>query len=178
RHLPRAGTRTARTAAWSACGLPLCRGDAARERGGACWSYGSVGCRDYHRAGGADLTATGRWPVFLMEEKKDVTTNFYGRLPNLTRRSLMAGTAALGGTLLVPAMARAQAPQPRTGGTLRVVMPYNPASLDPIAGRNNPDFNALLMLYDALISFDPKTLELQPMLATSWEFADPTTLVV
>ena len=113
-----------------------------------------------------------------MEEKKDVTTNFYGRLPNLTRRSLMAGTAALGGTLLVPAMARAQAPQPRTGGTLRVVMPYNPASLDPIAGRNNPDFNALLMLYDALISFDPKTLELQPMLATSWEFTDPTTLVV
>src|SRR5690606_24931909 len=105
-------------------------------------------------------------------------THFYGKLPNLTRRSLMAGTAALGGSLMVPAMARAQDAQPRSGGTLRVVVPYNPASLDPIAGRNNPDFNTLLMMYDALIAFDPETLELQPMLATEWNFPDPTTLVV
>jgi len=99
-------------------------------------------------------------------------------MPDLTRRSLLAGTVAAGGLALLPAMARAQAPQPTSGGTLRVVIPFNPAALDPLTGRNNPDFNTLLMMFDALIGFDPQTLELQPMLATAWNFADPTTLVL
>lgn len=108
-----------------------------------------------------------------------MTMNFNGKIPDLTRRSLLAGTAAVAGSsLLVPATARAQAPQPKAGGTLRAVMPFNPAALDPLTGRNNPDFNALLMMFDALIGFDPVTLELQPMLATSWKFTDPTTLVL
>jgi peptide/nickel transport system substrate-binding protein len=111
-----------------------------------------------------------------MEE--NIVTNFYGRLPNITRRTLMAGTAAVGGSLILPASVRAQDAQPRSGGTLRMVIPFNPASLDPITGRNNPDFNTLLMMYDALIAFDPQTLQLQPMLATEWEFTSPTTLVV
>lgn len=104
--------------------------------------------------------------------------NLNGKIPDLSRRTLLAGTAALGGSLLVPAMARAQTPQPRNGGTLRVVVPFNPAALDPLTGRNNPDFNTLLMMFDALIGFDPKTLDLQPMLATAWNFTDPTTLVL
>lgn len=107
-----------------------------------------------------------------------MTMNFYGRIPNLSRRTLLAGTAAAGGLALLPAMARAQEPQPKSGGTLRVVIPFNPAALDPLTGRNNPDFNTLLMMFDALIGFDPQTLELQPMLATSWKFTDPTTLVL
>jgi len=104
--------------------------------------------------------------------------NLYGKTSGLTRRSLLAGTAAAGGLLLMPAMARAQEAQPRSGGTLRVVVPFNPAALDPLTGRNNPDFNTLLMMFDALIGFDPETLDLQPMLATAWEFTDPTTLVL
>ncbi|WP_051469810.1 ABC transporter substrate-binding protein [Chelativorans sp. J32] len=100
------------------------------------------------------------------------------RLPNITRRAMLAGTAAFGGSLVLPAQARAQAPQPTTGGTLRVAMPYNPAALDPLTGRNNPDFNTLFAIYDALIDFDPNTLELKPMLAKSWTFTDPTTLVL
>jgi len=99
-------------------------------------------------------------------------------LPNVNRRTVLAGAAAAGGSLLLPAMARAQNAQPVSGGTLRVAMPYNPAALDPLTGRNNPDFNTLFALYDALIGFDPETLELTPMLAKSWEFKDPTTLVL
>ncbi|MCJ9669816.1 MULTISPECIES: ABC transporter substrate-binding protein [unclassified Neorhizobium] len=107
-----------------------------------------------------------------------MTTDLFGKIPDITRRSLLAGTAAAGGLALLPATVRAQARQPRSGGTLRAVMPFNPAALDPLTGRNNPDFNALLLMFDALIGFDPQTLELQPMLATSWKFADPTTLVL
>src|SRR5690606_10188627 len=55
---------------------------------------------------------------------------------------------------------------------------FNPAALDPLTGRNNPDFNSFFTMFDALIGFDPLTLEYEPMLATSWEFTDPTTLVL
>lgn len=96
----------------------------------------------------------------------------------ITRRGVLAGGAAVGTAILLPAQARAQAAQPTMGGTLRVAMPFNPAALDPITGRNLPDFNSLYTLYDALLDFDPDTLELKPMLAKSWEFTDPTTLVL
>jgi ABC-type transport system substrate-binding protein len=102
-------------------------------------------------------------------------------LPNrrgMSRRSMLKGTAALGGALLLPAQVRAQAGEPTRGGTLRAVVPFNPAALDPLTGRNNPDFNTLYLMFDALIGFDPLTLEYEPMLATSWEFTDPTTLVL
>ena len=57
-------------------------------------------------------------------------------------------------------------------------MPYNPAALDPMTGRNLPDFDALYAVFDALIDFVPKTLELKPGLAKSWTFTDPKTLVL
>ncbi len=44
-------------------------------------------------------------------------------------------------------------------------MPYNPAALDPMTGRNLPDFNVLYAVFDALIDFEPQTLELKPGLA-------------
>ncbi|MGZ5803841.1 MAG: ABC transporter substrate-binding protein, partial [Xanthobacteraceae bacterium] len=94
----------------------------------------------------------------------------------LDRRSLMQGTAAATGALLLPGAAFAQAP--RKGGTLRVSMPYNPASVDPMTGRNLPDFNVLYAVFDALIDFEPMTLELKPGLAKAWKFTDPKTLVL
>jgi peptide/nickel transport system substrate-binding protein/glutathione transport system substrate-binding protein len=57
-------------------------------------------------------------------------------------------------------------------------MPYNPASLDPMTGRNLTDFDFLYALYDALIDFEPATLELKPGLAKSWRFTDKTTLML
>jgi ABC-type transport system substrate-binding protein len=94
----------------------------------------------------------------------------------LDRRILMQGTAATAGALLLPVTALAQAP--RKGGTLRISMPYNPASVDPMTGRNGPDFNTLYALFDALIDFEPQTLALKPGLAKSWKFTDQKTLVL
>ncbi len=47
-----------------------------------------------------------------------------------------------------------------------------------MTGRNLPDFDVLYAVFDALIDFEPKTLELKPGLAKSWKFTDPKTLVL
>lgn len=95
----------------------------------------------------------------------------------LDRRQLMKGAAAGAGVLALPGLAAA-AEAPRRGGTLRLAMPYNPAAVDPMTGRNLPDFNVLYAVFDALIDFVPKTLELKPGLAKSWAFTDQKTLVL
>src|SRR5207253_4308765 len=85
----------------------------------------------------------------------------------------VAGASALA----LPSGALAQ-DAPKKGGTLRLAMPYNPAALDPMTGRNLPDLNTLYAVFDALIDFVPQTLELKPGLAKSWTFTDPKTLVL
>src|SRR5690606_22093590 len=102
-------------------------------------------------------------------------SNFITRI---NRRSLLAAGAALGGAMMLPSFGLAQASQPKPGGTLRIAMPFNPAALDPMTGRNVPDFNSVYAIFDALIAFDPATLELKPMLATDWSFTDDKTLVL
>lgn len=96
---------------------------------------------------------------------------------NLDRRTLLKGAAAASGALILPGSALAQG-TPKRGGTLRLTMPYNPASVDPMTGRNLPDFNTLYAIYDALIDFEPSTLKLKPGLAKSWKFTDDKTLVL
>ena len=64
------------------------------------------------------------------------------REPRPRRRDAVAGRSV-------------RADAPRKGGTLRVSMPYNPASVDPMTGRNLPDFNVLYAVFDALIDFEP-----------------------
>ena len=98
-------------------------------------------------------------------------------LPALRRRDLLTGAAAAGGVLLLPGTGRA-AEAPRRGGTLRVSMTYNPASLDPMTGRNAPDFNTLLAIYEGLINLEPTTLQPKPGLAKAFSWKDPTTLVL
>ena len=95
----------------------------------------------------------------------------------LDRRQLIKGAAAGAGALALPGLALS-AETPRRGGTLRLAMPYNPAAVDPMTGRNLPDFNVLYAVFDALIDFVPQTLELKPGLAKSWKFTDPKTLVL
>jgi peptide/nickel transport system substrate-binding protein/glutathione transport system substrate-binding protein len=95
----------------------------------------------------------------------------------LDRRKLIKGAAAGVGALALPGLALS-AEAPRRGGTLRLAMPYNPAAVDPMTGRNLPDFNVLYAVFDALIDFVPQTLELKPGLAKSWKFTDPKTLVL
>ncbi len=93
------------------------------------------------------------------------------------RRDVMLGTAAIAGAMMAPGLALAQQ-APRKGGTLRLAMPYNPAAVDPMTGRNLPDLNVLWAVFDALIDFEPTTLELKPGLAKSWKFTDAKTLVL
>jgi ABC-type transport system substrate-binding protein len=93
------------------------------------------------------------------------------------RRTVMKASVAAAGTLLLPGGAFAQT-APRKGGSLRMSMPYNPASVDPMTGRNLPDFNMLYAVFDALIDFEPATLALKPGLAKAWRFSDPKTLVL
>jgi peptide/nickel transport system substrate-binding protein/glutathione transport system substrate-binding protein len=95
----------------------------------------------------------------------------------LGRRALLQGAAASTSALLLPGGARAE-DAPRRGGTLRVSMTYNPASLDPMTGRNAPDFNTLLALYEGLVDLEPATLKPKPGLAKALEWKDPTTLVL
>src|SRR6476646_1066359 len=95
----------------------------------------------------------------------------------LDLRDVMKGNAAPGGALLLPGGAIALG-TPRKGGVLRVAMPYNPGSFDPMTGRNLTDVNVLYGVFDALIDFEPLTLELKPGLAKSWKFTDLKTLVL
>src|ERR1700712_265456 len=95
------------------------------------------------------------------------------------RRELLLGAAAAGGALLLPHSLAAQgAATPRRGGTLRVSMPYNPGAVDPMTGRNLPDFDVLYAIFDGLLDFEPDTLALKPGLAKSWNMTDPKTLVL
>ncbi|MGH6981260.1 MAG: ABC transporter substrate-binding protein, partial [Stellaceae bacterium] len=95
----------------------------------------------------------------------------------LDRRQVLKTGAAAGAVAFLPEIAFA-ADTPRHGGTLRLSMPYNPASVDPMTGRNLTDFNVLYAVFDGLIDFNPATLELKPGLATAWRFTDPKTLVL
>src|SRR6516165_7453022 len=97
-------------------------------------------------------------------------------LPVLPRRGLLKGAAAATGALLLPGTLRAAAP--RRGGTLRVSMTYNPAALDPMTGRNAPDFNTRRAIYEGLVDLEPATLRPKPALAKAFAWKDPTTLVL
>ena len=95
----------------------------------------------------------------------------------IDRRDVMKGAAVVAGAAILPGAALAQE-TPRKGGTLRVAMPYNPGAIDPMTGRNLTDFNVLYVMFDGLVDFDPRTLDLKPGLAKSWKFTDPKTLVL
>lgn len=94
----------------------------------------------------------------------------------IDRRQILKAAGTVAGAAVLPNIAAAQTP--RRGGTLRVVIPYNPAALDPMTGRNLPDFDTLYALFDTLIDFDPMTLEVRPGLAKAWHWANPKTLVL
>jgi len=95
----------------------------------------------------------------------------------IDRRKLLAGAVAAGGVLTLPLPGLAQS-EPRRGGTLRWALPFNAGSLDPMTGRTAGEFAILYTMFDALIDFDPRTLDLKPGLAKSWTFSDPKTLVL
>ncbi|MDO9436269.1 ABC transporter substrate-binding protein [Hydrogenophaga sp.] len=96
----------------------------------------------------------------------------------LQRRTLLKAAGAAGGLWLPGAAALAQASAASDGNTLLVSTTTNPTSLEPMAGRINTDMIVLYALFDALIDFDPDTMELKPGIARSWTFPDPKRMVL
>lgn len=60
-------------------------------------------------------------------------------------------------------------------GVLRIAW-ENPGSLDPVKSISGADLPVQYTIYDALLDYDPESLELKPSLAESWEFTSPTKL--
>ncbi len=98
-----------------------------------------------------------------------------GALPPLRRRQVLAAMAggAVVGLTGFPSILRA-APS----GNLRVAANANPSSLDPTTGGAGSDHPFLYCFYDTLVDWDYATLSPRPGLAQSYEFTDPTTLVL
>jgi ABC-type transport system substrate-binding protein len=95
----------------------------------------------------------------------------------IRRRGMLAGAAALGCAALLPRAAGAQT-EPRRGGVLRWAQPPNPGSLDPVTGRTAAEFVFLHTVFDALLDFDPMTLDPKPGLAKTFGFEDPVTFTM
>ncbi len=80
-------------------------------------------------------------------------------------RVLMVVTLLLA---LALAPVRAQAPAPQRGGTLRVGITQEILNLDPHVATAFSSVQVFDLVYETLLRFNPKTLEIEPNLAASW----------
>ncbi len=87
----------------------------------------------------------------------------------LTRRMVLAGSAALAMALAAPATA--QTPP----GVLVVGQVAEPKALDPHAVTAVNDFRILMNVYDGLVRYASGTLEVEPALATDWTISEDGT---
>lgn len=70
--------------------------------------------------------------------------------------------------ILALGAAQAQPAGPQRGGTIRVGITQEILNLDPHVATAFSSFQVLDVVYEGLLRFNPKTLELEPSLATSW----------
>jgi ABC-type transport system substrate-binding protein len=96
---------------------------------------------------------------------------------DLTRTDRRQFLALLGVTAVAPGAAMAQA-APKRGGILRVSAPANPSSLDPATGGSGSDHVFLYTLFDTLVTYDYETLRPMPGIAESWNYPEPSVLVL
>jgi peptide/nickel transport system substrate-binding protein len=94
------------------------------------------------------------------------------KLLTLTRRTALAGGAALALSLAALSPAAAQTPP----GVLVVGQVAEPQALDPHAVTAVNDFRILMNVYDGLVRYAPGTLEVEPALASSWEVSEDGTV--
>ena len=64
---------------------------------------------------------------------------------------------------------------PKSGGTLKVALESELRTLDPALSSQRVERQVYYNMYDSLLSID-SSLKIQPGLATSWQYTDPTTL--
>ncbi|WP_084863606.1 ABC transporter substrate-binding protein [Salibaculum halophilum] len=93
-------------------------------------------------------------------------------LTDLTRRTLMASTAALALGLGAAPVATAQTPE----DVLIVGQIAEPKALDPAAVTAVNDFRILMNVFDGLVRYKDGTLEVEPALATDWTISDDGTV--
>ena len=93
-------------------------------------------------------------------------------LTDLTRRTLMASTAALALGLGAAPAATAQTPE----DVLIVGQIAEPKALDPAAVTAVNDFRILMNVFDGLVRYKDGTLEVEPALATDWTISDDGTV--
>jgi peptide/nickel transport system substrate-binding protein len=74
------------------------------------------------------------------------------------------------------AAAKIAAPQPKTGGTLRMGLPGDLATLDGHLTQGLTGFDTLWQVFDRLTAYDSK-LQPQPMLAESWDLSADLTQI-
>ncbi|MDG4647193.1 ABC transporter substrate-binding protein [Roseibacterium sp. SDUM158017] len=94
------------------------------------------------------------------------------KLLSLTRRTMLAATAATAFALGGWTIAEAQTPP----GVLVVGQIAEPQALDPHAVTAVNDFRILMNLYDGLVRYAPGTLEVEPALATGWDVSEDGTV--
>src|SRR6056297_500991 len=94
------------------------------------------------------------------------------RFLNLTRRTMLAGGAAIALSLSALTPSIAQTPP----GVLVVGQVAEPQALDPHAVTAVNDFRILMNVYDGLVRYASGTLEVEPALATDWTISDDGTV--
>ena len=100
------------------------------------------------------------------------------------RRHAIVATALLTCSVLVLAGCRSAVDEsgnegsskPVRGGTLNIVQSADIAP-STFLGQNNPNFSIIRTVFNTLTTYDHKTLEPQPQLATSWQMSDDGTSI-
>lgn len=91
---------------------------------------------------------------------------------HISRRTFLAGTAALG-ALALPT-GRGFAATPARGGTLRISVDQGVGKLNPLLTRVNPEYMVAELLYSGLTRLAPD-MSAEPDLAESWTASDDLT---
>src|SRR5688572_3127841 len=89
-----------------------------------------------------------------------------------TRRALLKSAgAAAAVAALAPRVARAQARKP----VLTIALPSTPETIDPHQFRSVLSGSIINLMGEGLLTRDPYSMELKPVLAESWRNVNPTT---
>src|SRR5204863_6646978 len=89
-----------------------------------------------------------------------------------TRRDLLKSAgAAVAAAALTPGLASAQARKP----ALTIALPSTPETIDPHQFRSVLSGSIIGLMGEGLLTRDPNTMELKPLLAESWRNVNPTT---
>jgi len=67
-------------------------------------------------------------------------------------------------------------PTPTEGGTFVSGLAASPTSLDPAQLQDEQDYQVAKQLYDCLTAYDPKTMEVKPAIAGSWDASGDLTV--